>query len=655
VVAPVAAAAPAAVAGGATKAVAGGTAKAVAKGAEAAGKTAGKAAGGVAKKGAKSVGKGVGGATRSASKSATKGATNRAGQSAGNAAMRASRPASAPARPGRAGPGRGSPPNRPGPGAAGSRGPTARDGRNGRVGNGKGRGGLPESPLKQARRAVNRANDARGRGQDDRQRRRRGVTAAPGDRARKELASQLRGGRPREQDGAEEAAEAAVRGVGRRSKRLLFLDRDQFFRRTVRRSLIVLVMVLFLLAYPAMTIWASTATDHEPEAVVDDGLLNAMSSLGGGPIPEALIPVVAEATGIPLDALRAYSSAAGSPDWPIDWRIMAAIGKVECDHGRSPALYCSTPHNVWNTAGGSGERGPMQHLGHLWRVGENDPFDPRVEGPPTPVNKDSTHVATDGSGDGIADPWNWYDATHSAARKLTLYREELKAKGAAYDTDDFMIAAYNAGVAGATRNGSNIATIPNKGYLDKVTAERDRILVATAPLGFVGGNAACPVVAPRGTTSPLNPPHVTPATATMANNTVGCFGREYTVGCYSPRDGTFEHPRGRACDFMITPGGPMPDTARRVHGTAMAEWHMNNAGNFNLLYVIWYGKIWDARRDRTPKPWSQWRTYVTGGIPCSTPSACGVTRGHYDHVHVSVKLMPGDPGYAHCPHDSCSE
>jgi hypothetical protein len=626
------------------------TGKAAAKGVQTAGKAAARGAAKGAKGAARSAGSAAKGAGRTAAKGAGQTAAKGAGQTAGNAAKGAARNTA-----------RGAAHNAARPALRGNQAAAARA--RGGAGNATKQAAkqankgskLPEKPSKQIRRAVNNARDGQDKGKDDKRNRRRGPVARQGHNLRKDLAKQARGGKEREQDGAEEAAEEIARRTGRRAKRLLFLDRDQFFRRTVRRTLIVFVLVVLLLAYPAMTIWASTATDHEPEEVLDDGLLSSMANgLGAGPIPEALMPAVAEATGIPIEALRAYSSSAGG-EWPIDWRIMAGIGKVECDHGRSTALYCSTPHNVWNYGDGSGERGPMQHLGHLWRVGENDPMDPHVEGPPTPVNRDSTHVATDGSGDGIADPWNWFDATHSAARKLSLYRDELRAKGDAYDTDEFMIAAYNAGVGGSTSNGSDIADIPNKDYLDKVLAERDRIHEATAALGFTVGGTACPVVVPRGPTKALNPGHVTPATAAMANNTVGCFGNEYSVGCYNPRDGTYEHPRGRACDFMITAGGNLPDTARRVHGTAMAEWHMNNATNFNLLYVIWYGKIWSVDRDGTPKPWSQWRTYTTGGNACSSPSSCGVTAGHYDHVHVSVKLLPGDPGYAHCPHSNCSE
>ena len=40
------------------------------------------------------------------------------------------------------------------------------------------------------------------------------------------------------------------------------------------------------------------------------------------------------------------------------------------------------------------------------------------------------------------------------------------------------------------------------------------------------------------------------------------------------------------------------------------------------------------------RPWSQWRDYGCGN--------CGPSGAHYNHVHVSVHLVPGDPPLAHC-------
>jgi len=370
-------------------------------------------------------------------------------------------------------------PQRP-PGRAGQRGPQAR-----------------RDP-KAGQRARDAAREAQNRKQEDRKKKRQALRH-PKRHLKNQLKNQFRHqlGLPERSDeaavrGGRAVAEKTGRFAWRRVRRLAQLDRKQKLRKYTRRGTYVFVLLVALIMYPLLTassapppVDATDTLDEPPPA----------NPLGAGPIPPALMATVAQRTGIPIEALRAYSAAAGG-EWAIDWKILAAVGKNECDHGRSKALYCSTPYNVWRTdQGGAGERGPMQHLGHLWRVGLNDPNAADVKGPPTPHNDDSTHVATDGDGDGIADPWNWYDAVGGAARKMTLYRKELKAKGAGYDTDDFMIAAYNAGVGGATQNGPNIANVINKDYVDKAKAEYARIQQATADLNLspTGGFGLCPV------------------------------------------------------------------------------------------------------------------------------------------------------------------
>src|SRR5829696_3760823 len=44
---------------------------------------------------------------------------------------------------------------------------------------------------------------------------------------------------------------------------------------------------------------------------------------------------------IPLDYLVAYQRAGAR--YSIDWAILAAIGKLECDHGRLQASGCNPP------------------------------------------------------------------------------------------------------------------------------------------------------------------------------------------------------------------------------------------------------------------------------------------------------------------------
>jgi peptidoglycan LD-endopeptidase LytH len=111
---------------------------------------------------------------------------------------------------------------------------------------------------------------------------------------------------------------------------------------------------------------------------------------------------------IPQPMLAAYLDAA--EHWDIDWALLAAIGKIECDHGRYRAAGCWPP----GTINAAGARGPMQFLGSTWRTSAGR-YDLDVSGPPAP---DGGGYGTDGDGDGIADPWNPFDAVHSAARFL---------------------------------------------------------------------------------------------------------------------------------------------------------------------------------------------------------------------------------------------
>jgi len=134
----------------------------------------------------------------------------------------------------------------------------------------------------------------------------------------------------------------------------------------------------------------------------------------------------------------------------------------------------------------------------------------------------------------------------------------------------------------------------------------------------------------------------------MATSLLACFGTNGKgVGCYDRRaqthsdgtvtDGPFEHPRGRACDFMMTDGG-VANGAEKARGTAFAEYVEAHAQELHVIYIIWFNKNWDPHDGNIP--WSQWRSYGCSG---SDPSSC-----HYNHVHVSVHFQPGDPPLARC-------
>jgi membrane-bound lytic murein transglycosylase B len=128
------------------------------------------------------------------------------------------------------------------------------------------------------------------------------------------------------------------------------------------------------------------------------------------------------ALGIPTMALTAYRNAermmaAADPACGISWNLLAGIGRIESMHANGgatdargtairpiygPSLDGTLPGNEVIVQSATGGRvsyaramGPMQFLPGTW-----------------------ARYASDGDGDGIADPQNLYDATLAAARYL---------------------------------------------------------------------------------------------------------------------------------------------------------------------------------------------------------------------------------------------
>lgn len=153
-------------------------------------------------------------------------------------------------------------------------------------------------------------------------------------------------------------------------------------------------------------------------------LLVLASVLGGGSGLTAGGAAAASAEAladIPPAYIALYQQAGAARG--VDWAVLAGIGKVECDHGRSQATGCPRP-----TANRCGARGPMQFLGNTWRRG-TDPvpsgecpgpsrFNADPTGAPIPTGEEARGYATDATGDGIADPWAPGDAIHATARML---------------------------------------------------------------------------------------------------------------------------------------------------------------------------------------------------------------------------------------------
>ena len=155
-------------------------------------------------------------------------------------------------------------------------------------------------------------------------------------------------------------------------------------------------------------------------------LLAAAAVTGGQPATLAPTGALGD---IRPDRLALYESAAAR--FGVRWSVLAAIGKLECDHGRSLLPGCNPPGSV-NSAGATG---PMQFLGPTWRAGTRLGSAP-VAAPPTATTSEG--YATDGDGDGIADVWNPADAIAGAARYL-------RANGAPGDERRAILAYNHAG------------------------------------------------------------------------------------------------------------------------------------------------------------------------------------------------------------------
>jgi hypothetical protein len=108
-----------------------------------------------------------------------------------------------------------------------------------------------------------------------------------------------------------------------------------------------------------------------------------------------------------------------------------------------------------------------------------------------------------------------------------------------------------------------------------------------------------------------------------AYNQTKAAGFTRYVKCYRSAEDGGEHPRGRACDWAASSGG-FGGTASggdKDYGDRLANFYIANARSLNVLYVIWFRRIWQTAT-------GSWKTY---GGQCGNPSC-----DHTNHVHLSV-------------------
>lgn len=140
--------------------------------------------------------------------------------------------------------------------------------------------------------------------------------------------------------------------------------------------------------------------------------------------------------------------------------------------------------------------------------------------------------------------------------------------------------------------------------IKELEAKRDEVAKLLAKFGFQTPD--------RGT-------GLTPRMIAVRNAIMAAFPMPYGVGCLRRGDAG-EHGVGRACDFMMSPGGVLPTPANRALGDAIAAWLIKNGKKLGVKYVIWRQRIYNMAAPG-------WRVMSDRG---------SITQNHYDHVHVSM-------------------
>src|SRR5262245_33964008 len=149
--------------------------------------------------------------------------------------------------------------------------------------------------------------------------------------------------------------------------------------------------------------------------------------------PPALTPVVATDTEVPARALEAYQRAAAvigqaDPSCHLAWPLLAAIGRVESDHGQSSGSQLApdgeaTPPILGPPLDGALGTARILDTGHGSLDGDTGVD--RALGPMQFIPATWAAVAVDADGDGVRDPQDIDDATLGAAVFLCASHDDL--------------------------------------------------------------------------------------------------------------------------------------------------------------------------------------------------------------------------------------
>jgi hypothetical protein len=235
---------------------------------------------------------------------------------------------------------------------------------------------------------------------------------------------------------------------------------------------------------------------------------------------------------IPLTALLAYRRAAdvmaeAEGSCGLTWPLLAAIGRVESDHGRSDGARLGEDGVSTSPRGAPGGLGPMRFFPSVWRV-----------------------VAVDGDGDGVRNPHDIDDAALAVAVYLCARGEDLSDPAAMraavrgyddarryvelvlayeemYRSGDFLVSASSgmARPASVVLKGPRMDATPLGGKSPAAARVRDRVKVEVrhamtkAAKKSVSSRGASPSASPATATARARPTTKPQAPATAPSTT----------------------------------------------------------------------------------------------------------------------------------------
>ncbi len=362
-------------------------------------------------------------------------------------------------------------------------------------------------------------------------------------------------------------------------------------------------------------------------------VLAALVLLGTGPAAAAGPPPAAagiDVAALPAPAREALPlisalTAAECPELPPLW----VVAQVEAESGWDPQLHADGP---------GGAAGLYQFGQRNWVAAGGAAWASDPPGAASDVLSPEAHLR-------IAVPW--------VCANLRAVSAHLAATGKPTTPLDAMLVCHIAGCGRVTGSRTGTPVAGEAGcaercaaviarYVDAVHANVTRYAAPVAPpapakpapspvppTAWSGGSTGCRIPDPT-----RKGGCVTGATLHGLQAVSARFGPTiHTTGCWDAHawNPTSDHPKGRACDFMVTEPGTFAAGVERDNGWAVADWLRANAGPLQVKYLIWQGRYWaPGVKDDS----DSWGSRYTGGGVYDVRNATG---GHYDHVHASFR------------------